>query len=255
MAPIGIAVDSEGTVYLLDQFDGRVKVLKRLAQEERAARVEESFNNAEQWRSEGKLSEAIAAYTEVIRLYRNHLGAYYGRGRALQSGGEHELALKDFSAALELAPNDADIYYYRGQSNLWIYPDIAVKDFSEVLRLDPENADAFYSRARAHQNTENHETAVSDFDNAISLGREDAYIFYSRGYSYQELGDYEGALDDYTEAVTLDEQLADAFGSRATIYTLLGRDADARLDIEKALSLGANRHRLEKFIEKIKGER
>ncbi len=62
----------------------------------------------------GNYDDAIAAYTQAIRLKPNYANVYYNRGIAKHKLGQHRAALADFDAAIRLNPDDADAYYNRG---------------------------------------------------------------------------------------------------------------------------------------------
>ena len=83
---------------------------------------------------------------------------------------QKQLALSSFDDAARLDPNDARIYYERGQ----VYAALgqtqrAIKDFDEAIRLNPNDADAYQDRGLAYQALGKTEQAQHDFDRAKKL--------------------------------------------------------------------------------------
>lgn len=69
------------------------------------------------YRQLGDLRTAISWYGRVIALkpaQKDLVGAYYNRSRAYESSKQHDLAIRDFSSALELDPECIDAYFERG---------------------------------------------------------------------------------------------------------------------------------------------
>ena len=56
-------------------------------------------------------------------------------------------AIEKFSKAIELDPNNANAYKYRGDVNMIIEPDNAIKDFTKAIELKPNYINAYESRA------------------------------------------------------------------------------------------------------------
>ena len=52
--------------------------------------------------------QAIADYTQAIRLNPNYALAYYNRGNVYYRKGDYDRAIADYEAVLRINPNDAD---------------------------------------------------------------------------------------------------------------------------------------------------
>ena len=88
----------------------------------------------------GRDEEAIASYTQAIRLYPQFADAYYARGVLLLGRGEYALSVDDFDAALALNSQNAMAYYQRGVAE-YLTGDYerAVLDFEQVLTILPNH--------------------------------------------------------------------------------------------------------------------
>ena len=56
----------------------------------------------------------LADYTKAIELNPNNAEVYYNRGGVYRGKGDYDCALADYTKAIELNPNDAEIYNNRG---------------------------------------------------------------------------------------------------------------------------------------------
>ena len=93
--------------------------------------------NAEYYSSAGPWDEAIAAWTEVVRLDPENAEWHRMRGLAYSYKGDHDRAIADCDRAIRLDPTYAAAYVQRG----WAYAkkgdyDKAIADCSEAIRFD-----------------------------------------------------------------------------------------------------------------------
>jgi tetratricopeptide (TPR) repeat protein len=80
----------------------------------------------------------------------------------------------------------------------------AIKDFSHAIKLHPDNAASFDGRGLAHANRSNFELAIKDYDQAIKLKPDHASAFYHRGLAKFGLCDIDGGDADIAKARELD---------------------------------------------------
>jgi tetratricopeptide (TPR) repeat protein len=87
---------------------------------------------------------------------------------------------KDFmSKAIQLDPNYAGYYYFRGVIyGKELFDDSALEDFSQAIRLDPNYADPYVSRAFIYSLSQQYDLARSDAKRACELGNCIAKIFF-----------------------------------------------------------------------------
>src|SRR5881296_2109704 len=64
--------------------------------------------------------QAIAYYSEAIRLNPDELEAYHNRGVAYDVQGNYERAIADFSAVIQLHPKHARAFSNRGNAFLYL---------------------------------------------------------------------------------------------------------------------------------------
>ena len=131
----------------------------------------------------------------------------------------------------------------------------AVVQYTEAIRLNPEYAEAYINRGVTYFELGQLEQSVRDYNSAIRLNPQFVEAHYNRGYSYYEMGKLELSLRDYSEAIRLNPQFAWAYANRARVYTLFHRDAEAELDINRAIELGCDSSILMLEIEYLKQQR
>lgn len=75
--------------------------------------IEQFYRIAHKLDHQREFAAAAAGYTKVIEIYPRRPDAYFNRGICFMHMKRYDLALADFSKALVLDPNDADLYKLR----------------------------------------------------------------------------------------------------------------------------------------------
>lgn len=137
--------------------------------------------------------------------------AMLNRGLAYAEQDDDENAIHDYSAAIEISPDYAALYFYRGRSyeRMEDY-DLAIEDLTTLISLTPDDAVAYYERGRLHLLAEYFLEAMADFTKVIEMDPTDAQAYSARGEAYEGLSDAERAIADYRRALELDPDLQDA---------------------------------------------
>jgi len=112
--------------------------------------------------------QAVADFTEAIRIDPKATEAYLGRAGLYSQKSDYDPAIADYTQALQLDPKNEEAYTYRGglYSQKGKY-DEALADFNEALRLNPQckNVHAFRGLLYFTQGVYNKENA--DYDKAV----------------------------------------------------------------------------------------
>lgn len=130
--------------------------------------------------------------------------AFYKRAGIYVALEDSEKALRDFTSAIALHP-DEDYYSERAQVYYELEQyDLADSDYRMMLSLDAHNAMAYMGLGRNHIAKGEYQSATERFDYVISL-----YPEYSSGYSFRAearmmLKDYSGASSDVAKALSID---------------------------------------------------
>lgn len=139
--------------------------------------VEDNNNCYDQFR-DGDMKLAIYYCGRAIQsgdLERGDMVvALLNRGVAHKNSGNLEMAVADYSAALELSPSDALLYSNRGNAYRELNrPAEAMNDINRSIELNPENPAAFYVRGLLFETMGDLENARRDFLRAHEISPDD----------------------------------------------------------------------------------
>jgi len=180
--------------------------------------------------------DALAHFTEKIRVNPRDAEAYYHRAEVRERLDRLAEAIEDYTEAIRFKP-EAMTYNKRALINHRLHRDAeAIADFTEVIRLEP-NAEVYNNRGIAKNNLGRYEEALADYTEAIRLKPDDAEAYTNRGNAKHYLGRYEEALADYTEAIRLKPDYAGAYHNRGFAKDKAARHEEAILDYDEAIRL------------------
>ncbi len=126
------------------------------------------------------------------------------RGSDLTIAGKIESAIKDFDAAIALAPTEALPRYNRGTAQL-LGGDVngAIEDFTLAIALDPEFVPAYVRRGEARHDLEDLDGSLIDFDTALRLAPDDPDTLAQRATVRADRSDLDGAIHDIERALVV----------------------------------------------------
>jgi tetratricopeptide (TPR) repeat protein/S1-C subfamily serine protease len=205
---------------------------------ELAPRAAWYYNRGNLYSDQQKYELALADYSKAIELNRNYANAYYNRGVLYKDQQKYELALADFSKAIEINRNFAEAYINRGN----LYKDqqkyeLALADFTKAIDINPNYALAYNNRGLLYFAQQKYELALADYNKAIKLNPNYAVAYINRGLLYFDQQKYELALADYNKAIKLNPNDAKAYNNRGALYSLQQKYELALADYNKAIKL------------------
>lgn len=182
--------------------------------------------------------QAIADFSESIRLDPQPVYSVLDRGLAYHRKGEFEEAVRDYATALAKDPNLTDAYHNRGliRANRGDLT-LAIADFSEAIRCDPTNAQFFVDRGMAFLADDNVDAAIANFDSAIGFRRTHAGAYIQRAAAYHRKGNAAKGLADVNEAIREMPETIQLLYARANIYLDRGLIDKAVADCDEALRI------------------
>ena len=185
---------------------------------------------------------SVPACTEAIQgkpADRELLAALHGfRGISHARLGNFELAIADFSRAIEINPQDEDAYRERG--NVYVATgalDKAVSDFSKMIEINAKSALGYHNRGIALTRKRENDRAISDFTAAINMDPGLSLAYAGRGAVYSEKGQYAVALLDLNKAIEIDPQVGYFYFVRAGVYHAMHDYDHAIGDASKAIEI------------------
>jgi tetratricopeptide (TPR) repeat protein len=150
--------------------------------------------------------------------------------------GRREDALKAFDKAVQLKPDDADLWRQMGDVLLALQRyDHALLSFQHVLKLDPRHQDAAYKSGVLLNDVCRFEEAVACLDVCDDVRPDDAATLQARARALLGLKKYEPSLADSLRANTLAPGDADTLNNIGTCLQSLGRAEEALVWFDSAL--------------------
>jgi tetratricopeptide (TPR) repeat protein len=200
----------------------------------------------------GELDQAIADFTETLRLNPNHAGALNNRGSAHRQKGDLDSALADFTAAIAAAPAFALPLYNRGNTlaDRGDYA-AALADYTAALRLEPNNLVLYHNRGRIHALLDNYDQAIADNLEALRLDADDARTCNNLAWLWAtsprpEERDPQKAIDFARRACELTQwQIAGFLDTLAAAYAAAGKLAEAIEQQRRAIKRAAENEKAE----------
>jgi tetratricopeptide (TPR) repeat protein len=176
---------------------------------DKAQKTERLLDTANRYVDWFAYDEAIAVYSEILQLDPNFAGAYGGRSRAYHAKGDLDRAMEDFNTFIRLDPNFAEAFNKRwgeGWTAVFVKEVFirAIADCTRTIQLDPNDAGAYYYRGNAYFDKGEYDRAIADFNQALRVNPNYADAYFNRGVAYNDKEDYARARADWEKALQID---------------------------------------------------
>ena len=186
----------------------------------------------------GRLTEAVAAFDEALRIAPRDAGLHVHHGLALKELGRFEDAAAAFGRAAELQPGLVAATANRGSALLVLRRfEEALACFEQVLRGDARSVEALNNRGSALFELRRFEEALTSHEAALALRPGHASALNNRGNALRELDRLDEALASFDAALRLQPAFPAAQANRAGVLLALGRVDDALRGFDAALAL------------------
>ncbi|MBD3878909.1 MAG: tetratricopeptide repeat protein [Quinella sp. 1Q5] len=150
-----------------------------------------------------KFDDAIKLYTEAIELKPDNATAYNWRGNIRNvRASEKELVDKNVAEGKKLREQ-------------------ALDDLNRAIQLKPDYSEAYGNRGFVYYMAKNYPNAIKDFNRAIELNPRHVQNYVYRALYWKQIAkDNAHALADYNKALELDPKNAHVYMNRANFYRL-----------------------------------
>ncbi len=174
----------------------------------------------------------------AILLNRNYPAAYRNRAAAHIEVRQYDDALSDLEQVVATSEGDQDLLIQRGMIHARAGDQqAAIQDFSAALEIAPENGEAYAGRGLAQLERGQIEKALSDCDLAVTFAPDHAPAYLCRARAYLQLARPVQVSTNLSKALELSPDMAEAFVVRARLAEEAGDVESARADYRKALTL------------------
>ncbi len=179
----------------------------------------------------GNTDEAIADYTQAIKLNPQYSTAYYNRAVAYETQNKLDEAIADYTQAIALDPQYTDALNNRGLDYAQQgKTDKAIADYTQAIAIDPQEAFAYNNRGLIYYDQDEFDKAIADYTQAIGINPDYAEALSNRGDAYMASSKPDQALADYNHALAADPKYAEAYNGRGYIYSTQRKMTEATAD-------------------------
>ena len=165
----------------------------------------------------------VDIYKKLIQHKPDYAEAHSNLGNSYKELKMYEEALASYSDALRLNPNLAEVYSNRGIvfNELKKYPE-ALKDYDKAIAIKPDYAVVYSNRGIVFNELKKYQEALKDYDKAIAIKPDYEEVFLNKGDTLQSLNRFEDALDSYDRAIEIKTDYVEAYWNKSLILLLAG---------------------------------
>ncbi len=183
------------------------------------------FDHAVEWASRAIRREAKPSYLATL-------------GTSLLNLERRDEALQVFDKAVQLKPDDADLWRQMGNALLEAgRSGEALLCFQHAVELDPGHGDAAYKAGVLFKEEERFDEALAYLDRSADAQPDHAATYAMRGFVRASLKRYEQAIGDYELAIRLDPKNAEACSNLGNSLRALGQLEKALVWYDRSLAL------------------
>lgn len=161
---------------------------------------------------------AIADYTKAIEIAPEFAPTYCDRGRVYMAKAQYDLAILDFTKAIEISPSSGVGYMERGHAYTEKCEyELAITDYTKAIETNPSWVGGYYYRGQAYAQKGEYERAILDFNKVIEIQPSTLLgqtTHYNLGSIYIRIGDKDSAMEHYEALKRLDEEPANGLLNR-----------------------------------------
>ena len=168
---------------------------------------------------QGDTSKAYSKFLKALELAPEDPQLYNRLGMLEMSRGKSAKALTRFTEACQLAP-DVSRYHMRLGDSLQRLEKFeeAIQAYARSLELEPKNAPAWNNRGFANFNINRWNEALRCYDESMRSDPSYAVAWYNYGYTLQLSGRLDDSKDYYQRAVELDPDDKIAWNNLANVH-------------------------------------
>jgi tetratricopeptide (TPR) repeat protein len=194
----------------------------------------------------GDYQRALRDYSNAVRLDPENSYVLFNRGLIYDYLGDDERAAEDYSASIRLRPKNFNAYLYRGMIFLDSGKfDKAAADFSQAHALDAENPWALADRGLAYAWMNETTRAERDFEAVKRIDPSNQVVLRGEALLSLNAGNLEEAIRRLEIALKHESGDTWSLNMRAWVYRRLGEEEKAQADIAEALRLSKDRQQVQ----------
>lgn len=151
--------------------------------------------------------------------------------------------IADLDRVIALDPNNYSLYVTRGWAHSLMRKqrELAIQDYNRALELAPEDSEVYGARCSGYLLSKKYREAFEDCNKAIKMGIEAKYTlataYNNRAVARSRLGDTAGSIFDLTKAIEIAPDVPSFYANRGAYRHNMGDKAGAQADFARGASL------------------
>jgi len=104
-------------------------------------------------------------------------------------------------------PSGPDYMYFQKRAGTYMIAgeyDLAISDYTKAIEMNGNDYTTFLNRGMAYYNKKSYDQALIDFDVAATMSPKESPVFFARANLYDKVGNAEKALADFQKVIDLD---------------------------------------------------
>lgn len=174
---------------------------------------------------------------------------YLESAKQKNENGNLRGALEDINRAIELEPENIELYCYRADLKIKMGDKIAgFKDFERALILEPNSPKVYFARGMAHtlgndgkfwSEGADYDAAIEDYSRIIELLPDNPIAYFYRGMCRISSPNYPDtyAIDDFNKVLEINPEYVEALSNRGLAKYNLGDYPGAYADLHRAIQI------------------
>ena len=231
-------VDVGKSINAIGGLLGGAKYREKQKQREDIREMTETLNSLTRTLQAQNGTGKIEDLNQAIQSDSTSKTNYIARANYFWRNSKYNEAIKDFTTALSIDPNDPNIFMKRGfvYVNSLEQFENAVADFTKAIDLSQDKSEAYRSRAYVYWKMQDFRKSIEDYKKITELEPKNANAYLNLGNAYFNLSAYDLAANTYSEVIKVTPN-AESYNLRGWALTNDEKYKEALLDFDKAIEL------------------
>ena len=196
------------------------------------------LNIANDLDKQGRTEEAINHYEQVLKIYPDSEKAHNNLGNVLNKQGRTEEAIHHYLQALRIKPDFEDAHNNLGNALLKQGKvGDAIKHFNAALQINPLLMEAHNSLGTALFRAGNIDEAIAHFRKALQIDPDFAKTHVNLGGALVQTGKIDEAIVHFRKALKINPDIAEAYINLGVAWANTGKVEEAISCFRKALQI------------------
>ena len=169
------------------------------------------FDKGEHFESKQKYEEAYLSYSQALDLNPNDVNLWCAKGNILETISKNIEALDCYKKGLKLFPHDETLLSRTGFTLETLNRhEEALKYYQKMLVINPNDGNTWNNKGVAFGTLRRYEEALECYDEAIRLNSTDFEAWFNRGTILEIKKNYHAALESFIKVTELDSSDSEA---------------------------------------------